>query len=107
MTTITVTRDENGKLGGFTEKDKRSYGRFKKAMEELQVGELMTVTVWFPRNSRFHRLHFALVKALLESQEQFDDIDPLRKWLCVGAGHAVFMPGPNGRMVAIPKSISF
>lgn len=107
MTTITIMRDENGKLTGFSEKDKRAYGKFKKALEEMAIGEMYTLSVWFPRNPKLHRLHFALVNALFEQQEQFDDPEPLRKWLYVGAGHADFLPGPKGKMVAIPKSVAY
>lgn len=107
MTTITVMRGEDGKLTGFSEKDKRAYGRFKKAVEALEIGECYTLSTWFPRNPKFHRLHFALIKGLFEIQEQFDDPDHLRKWLYVGAGYAEFLPGPKGKMVAIPKSIAF
>jgi hypothetical protein len=107
MTTITVMRGEDGTLTGFSEKDKRAYRKFKAAIEALEVGECYTLSAWFPRNPKFHRLHFAMIKALFEEQEQFDDPEPLRKWLYVGAGFAEFLPGPKGKMVAIPKSIAF
>lgn len=107
MTQITVTKRDDGKLGGFTERDERAYAKFRASLTELEVGELFTVSVWFPRNPKLHKLHFALIKALYEQQEQFEDMDGLRKWLYVGAGYADFLPGPKGRMVAIPKSISY
>jgi hypothetical protein len=31
----------------------------------------------------------------------------MRAWLTVGAGYADFMPGPKGRMMALPKSIKW
>jgi hypothetical protein len=34
--TMTVMRGEDGKLTGFSEKDKRAYGKFKKTIEELE-----------------------------------------------------------------------
>lgn len=107
MTTMTVMRGPDGKLTGFSEKDKRAYGKFKKSVEELVVGELFTLSTWFPRNPKLHRLHFALINALYEQQEQFEDPEPLRKWLYVGAGYADFLPGPKGKMVAIPKSVAY
>lgn len=106
MTTITVTK-EDGKLVGFTDKDKRAYGKFKKSIEELTEGELFTLSTWFARNPRLHKLHFVVMKALLDAQEQFAEMDDLRKWLYVGAGYADFMPGPKGKMVAIPKSVAY
>ena len=107
MTTMTIMRGEDGKLTGFSERDKRAYGKFKKALNDLADGELFTLSTWFPRNPKLHRLHFAMVNALAEQQEQFDDPEPLRKWLYVGAGYADFLPGPNGKMLAIPRSIAF
>jgi hypothetical protein len=107
VTTITIMRGEDGKLTGFSERDKRALGKFRKAIEELAVGEMFTVSAWFPRNPKLHRLHFALINALFEDQEQFDDPEPLRKWLYVGAGYAEFLPGPKGKMVAIPKSVAY
>ena len=48
-----------------------------------------------------------MINALFEAQEQFDDADDLRKWLEVGAGHCRFVPGPKGKMVALPDSIKY
>ncbi len=107
MSTITVMRMEDGKLGGFTPKDQRAYAKFKRSLDELEPGEMLTLQTWFPRNPKLHRLHFVVVKALFDAQEQFEDMDDLRRWLYVGAGHADFLPGPKGRMVAIPKSVAF
>ena len=107
MTTISITRDDTGKLVGASEKDKKAYVAFKKKVDELAPGEIYQLTVWFPRNQKLHGLHFALLSTVFDNQEQFADLDQLRMWLQVGAGHAEFLPGPTGRMVAIPKSISF
>lgn len=107
MSTITVMRTDDGKLVGFTPKDERAYAKFKRAVKELQPGELFTYSTWFARNPKLHRLHFVVIKALFDAQEQFEDMDDLRRWLYVGAGHADFLPGPKGRMVAIPKSVAF
>lgn len=107
MTTLIVTKLEDGKLGGFTEKDKRAYRRFKKLIDDLAMGELFTLRFWVPRAPKFHRLHFGMLGSLFESQEQFVDADEMRMWLQVGAGHCEFVPGPKGKVVALPKSIAF
>lgn len=107
MTTITVTRDDTGKLRGASEKDDRAYRRFRKTVDGLEPGELFSLSVWFPRNGALHRKHFAMLAAIYDAQEQFHDAEQLRMWLQVGAGHCEFVPGPTGRMVAIPKSINF
>ena len=107
MASITVTKDQTGQIVGFGEKDKKAYGRFKQKVKDLQPGELYTIEAWFPRNPRLHGLHFAMLAQVFDAQEQFSDPEQLRLWLQVGAGHCEFVPGPTGRMVAIPKSISF
>lgn len=107
MTTMTITRDDAGRLTGAGEKDKRAYVAFRKRVEALVPGECYQLTVWFPRNQKLHGLHFALLAAVFDNQEQFADLDQLRAWLQVGAGHCKFVPGPTGRMVAIPESIAW
>jgi len=107
VTTITITRDDAGKLVGFGDKNKKAYAAFKAKVDALEPGEIYQLTVHFPRNQKLHGLHFALLSTVFDQQEQFSDLDQLRMWVQVGAGHAEFVPGPTGRMVAIPKSISF
>lgn len=107
MTTIHVTKDDTGKLVGCGEKDRKAYATFKARLTELENGEIFTIDYFFPRNPKLHGLHFALLTAIYDAQEQFADPDQLRLWLQVGAGHAEFVPGPTGKMVALPKSISF
>lgn len=107
MTTITVIKDDTGKLTGFGEKDKRAYAKFKRTIDELAPGELFTLSTWFPREGWRHRKHFGVLAAAFDAQEQFEDSDQFRMWVQVGAGHCEFVPGPSGRMVAIPKSIAY
>ena len=107
MTTILLTRDEDGKITGLGEKMKRAWARVSALIKGLQQGETIRMTVIVPRNGKFHRLHFSMLGALFDAQEQFEDMDKMRMYLTVGAGHCDLIPGPNGRMVAIPKSISY
>lgn len=107
MATVVLTKDDAGKIAGLTETDQRAYARFRRMLSELRVGATATLKFWVPRSPKFHRLHFAMLKALFDAQEQFADPDELRAWLQVGAGHCEFVPGPKGRMVALPKSISY
>jgi len=107
MTDIVITKDDTGKLRGVGEKHGKAYAKFRKMVEEMEPGEIATVSFWFPRNPRLHGLHFAMLAALFDLQEQFADLDQMRYWLHVGAGHCEFVPGPKGKMVAIPKSIAF
>lgn len=107
MSEVLIYKDETGKLAGWGERGARSYSRFLKAVRELEPGEMLSFNYRVPRSLKFHRLHFAMLKALFDSQEQFNDPEQFRKWTEVGAGHCDFVPGPKGRMVALPKSISY
>lgn len=106
MPTVSLVLGNTGKLEGATDKDARAYAKFLKRVKE--IGSSSLVFSWKePRSGAYHRRHFAMINALFSAQEQFDDQDQFRKWLEVGAGFAEFVPGPKGRMVAIPKSIAW
>lgn len=107
MTTILVTKDDTGKLTGFGDKDRKEYARLKRTLDELQPGELFTISTWFPREGWRHRKHFKMLSHVFDAQEQFAEPDQLRLWLQVGAGWCEYVPGPTGRMVAIPRSIAY
>jgi hypothetical protein len=104
---IVVVKDEHEKLRGFGEKGARAYGRFRKAVASLEIGETLAFSWHKPRSRKFHGLYFAMLGALFDQQEQFADVDQLRAWLTVGAGYCDFMPGPKGRIIALPKSIAW
>lgn len=107
MANVTVFKDESGKLAGFGDKGSRAWSRFRAMLDRLQVGETLAFQWWEPRAPGFHKLFFAKLNALFDRQEQFDDVDRLRAWLTVGAGECDFVPGPKGRMVALPRSIAW
>lgn len=107
MSEVVVTKGEDGKLHGFGEKGDRAWRKFMATIKALEIGATMQFKFWLPRSPRHHRLFFAKLGALADMQEQFKDADRLRQWLTVGAGFADFLPGPTGRMVAIPQSIAW
>lgn len=107
MSKIIVVKDETGHLAGLGEKNERAYNRFKRRVTEMEHGETIEFGVEFPRSPGFHKLYFVMLHSLFEIQEQFADEDHLRAWLTVGAGYCDLVPGPRGRMVAMPKSIAF
>lgn len=107
MAKLALRVDELGKLDGLTPADCRGYARFKKKLGLLRPGDTITFEHRFPRSPKFHRLHFAMLGALFDNQEQFANPEDLRKWVEVGAGHCAFVPGPKGRLVALPLSIAY
>jgi len=105
MPTVTL-HIQHGKLDGLSDKDKKAYARFKSRLASL--GNSSIVFSWKePRSGQYHRRFFAMLNSLLESQEQFQDIEHLLAWVKVGAGHADLVPGPKGKPVALAKSINF
>lgn len=107
MTTVTLSKGMDGRLEGFDDKARRVYGKFLARLKNLLPGQTIAFTYKVPRSPKFHRLHFAMLRELYDNQEQFADTYQFRKWLEVGAGHCDFVPGPKGRMVALPKSIAY
>ncbi len=107
MSAVVVMKDEAGKLVGLGEKGSRAWSKFRRAVESLEIGETIGFEWKKPRSPKYHRLYFVMLHDLFDRQEQFPDADQLRAWLTVGAGYAEFVPGPRGRMVALPKSIAW
>jgi len=103
---VVVVKTESG-LEGLGEASKRAYGRFRELVRNLEVGETLRVSWKEPRSPGFHKLFFVMLGHLFDQQENFPDENSLRSWLTVGAGFAEFVPGPTGKMVALPKSISW
>lgn len=106
MSDVVIVKTEAG-LQGLGEKGAKVYERWQRQVRGMEIGETLAFSWKEPRSRKFHRLFFAMLGNLFDVQEQFADPDQLRAWLTVGAGYADFVPGPTGRMVALPKSISW
>jgi len=60
-----------------------------------------------PRNYRFHKKFFALINMLYQNQEQYNNLEHLRKDLIVAAGYYDLRYNFDGVEILEPKSISF
>jgi hypothetical protein len=107
MPQVHITKDNTGKLVGVGPIGEKTYAKFLVAVKALEQGEMLAFTYKVPRSPKFHRLHFVMLAALYEAQEQFEDEYQFRKWAEVGAGHVTWIPGPTGKMIALPKSIDY
>lgn len=106
MPTVTLHIGDSGKLEGLSERDRKSYAKFRRRLEVLG-NESITFSWKEPRSGPFHRRFFAMVNRVFESQEQFQLDRHMLDWLKVGAGYADLVPGPKGKPVAMPKSINW
>jgi hypothetical protein len=74
-------------------------------LEDLH-GREVKVTLTKSRNTKFHRLFFAMLKASLEMIDSNYNMEQWRAVVIAGAGHCDFVT-LHDRLVAVPKSISF
>ena len=96
-----------GLFDGWNQADKRGWRKIWKRLMSLEPGEFAVIEFVIPRSAPFHRRHFAIISAVFDAQERFDDFDAYRAWLAVGAGWVTWCAGPKGGVVPIPKSISY
>lgn len=107
MASVLVMKNAEGKLEGFGERGARAYNRFLADVRKLEMGELLAFSYKAPRSGPFHRRHFKMLDVFFQSQEYFSDEYAFRKWGEMGAGHCAWVPGPDGQMQAVPKSIDY
>ncbi|OGT57547.1 MAG: hypothetical protein A3E01_08395 [Gammaproteobacteria bacterium RIFCSPHIGHO2_12_FULL_63_22] len=107
MPSVLIVKNEMGKLEGFGQRGAKTYAKFLGAVSALEVGEMLSFDYRVPRAPRFHRLHFVMLSTVYESQEVLTDDYKFRKWAEVGAGHCDFLPGAQGELIAVPRSIDY
>ena len=107
MPTVTITKDEAGKIVGASDKDVKKYAKWRECIDKLTRHESIIFSWKEPRSGPYHRRHFKMLGCLFAAQEQFQDEEVFRKWGEVGAGYCKLVPGSNGKPVAIPDSINY
>lgn len=107
MPTLVLRKDEMGQLAGITEKDAAAFARWQRRLAAMAAGDTLTFTYRVPRSPAFHGRHFAILGRIFNGQETFADPEHFRKWGEMGAGHVDWIPGPEGVMQPIPKSIDY
>jgi hypothetical protein len=107
MPAVLLMKNDQGRLEGFGERGSKTYNKFLAACKALEIGEMLSFSYTVPRSPKFHKLHFVMLRAFFDAQEQFESDYVFRKWSEVGAGHCKYAPGAHGRMVAIPLSIAY
>ena len=74
-------------------------------LESLE-GKEVSVKIYIPRNLKFHRKYFALLKTALDMSETEMNLEQFRWIVLTGIGHCDFVQFA-GKTVPIPKSIDF
>lgn len=107
MSQVVIIKNDQGRLQGLDDKHQRAYAKWRRLVEDLEIGQTLTFSYRMARSPGHHRLFFAKLQSLLARTEAFTELDNLRKWLTVGAGYAEFIPGKDGVPNAIPQSLDF
>ena len=96
-----------GVIDGHTDQDRKAWRRWWKMIFRSQIGELFVMEYKFTRSSRFHRRSMKIEGTFFDAQEQFRDREQFRNWVKIGAGWVDWVPGPDGGIVPLPRSISY
>lgn len=94
-------------IDGLGERGKKQWRRLWNRIFKLQPGEAMELITHQERLGWYHRRHMALEQRVFQAQETFEHFRLFRSWLKLGAGHVEFVPGTDGQLQAVPKSISY
>jgi len=89
--------------GQFKLADGTDYEKAKK----IKLNEIYECEIKQPRNLKFHRKFFALLTMVFENQEQYTNMEHLRKDLIIAAGHYDLRYNFDGLEICEAKSISF
>lgn len=107
MGRLVLTKGQDGKLYGLDPKGQRAWDRFKAKLKSLDFGDTLGFTFFLPRDPVSHRSFFRKLQVLLERTEAFTELDTLRAWLLLGAGYCDYVPGLDGKLRAVPRSMAF
>lgn len=70
------------------------------------MGQEVTARIYKPRNIKFHRLFFALLKTTLDMADVEMNLEQWRHIILTGSGHCDYFKY-NDKTIAVPRSISF
>lgn len=86
---------------------KVAYDSDYERLKKIKVGEVYECEIKQPRNLKFHKKYFALVKMLFDNQERYNDMEELRRDLTIEAGFYNERANFHGEIIREAKSISF
>lgn len=77
------------------------------ALQTVAGGEIIMCDVRRKRNVDHHRKGFALLHAMFDNQDKFDNFDRFRDWVQIAAGVVDTIVGEHGKVYYKIKSLSF
>lgn len=86
---------------------KIAYNSDYETAKKISLNEPIEFEFTKKRNVKFHRKFFALLNLVFENQEQYNNIEHLRKYLIISAGYYDLRYNIDGVEIREPKSISF
>lgn len=96
-----------GVVDGAGKDDRSAWQKFWSKVKRLEPGEVFDFEIVFPRIGAYHRRHMAIEQAVFDAQDRFSDFEMFRDWLKIGSAWVVWVPGPKGGIVPLPRSISY
>lgn len=76
-------------------------------LKRVKNGEMVKVEIKKPRNIKFHRKFFALLQIVVDNDERYANTNVVLHIMKLKLGHYESIVNTNGKMIYIPKSISF
>ena len=86
---------------------KPAYDSDGETYKKIPLNDILLYEVKIPRNYNFHKKFFALINLVFENQEQYKDIDHLRKAIIIEAGYYTERASLQGEVIIEAESISF
>lgn len=76
-------------------------------LKKIKAGAEVECEIRQPRNYKFHKKFFALVKLVFDNQEQYNNMEHLRKDLIIASGYYEVRYNFEGLEIMEAESISF
>jgi len=97
---IFLVKTQSGALAPFDDADAQR-------MAKIKTNEVVRAEITKPRNLLFHKKFMALVRLVFENQERYNSIEDLLVEFKLKVGHYKEHITTDGKIVYVPKSISF
>ena len=77
------------------------------SLESIPQGCIVEVELKRPRNAKFHKKFFALIGIVVDNHDNYSTTEQVLHIIKLKLGHYQTIINTNGKLIYIPKSISF